>query len=238
LLLILISTITFGHQTGLSYIEIDEDVNKKIKVIYKKPLLDINLNDIVINYPNRCEKISENLQTIEDGFVINSYELWCLESGLIDTKIWIEGLNSVDRGFALSYTNVEMTQKALLRSTTPFIHIGKKSSYLTIMGEYILLGISHILLGYDHLLFVLALLLLAKNRDDILNTIASRVPEWKAARKIMVKLLHPDTGGNSLAMQFFGEFDKLMKNLTEAYDYVMFMDKIEKFKEEFKKLKE
>ncbi len=81
------------------------------------------------------------------------------------------------------------------------------------------------------------LMLLSKERDNILNTIGSRVPEWKIARKIIIKLLHPDSGGNTLAMQFFKEFDELMNNLSEAYEYVMFEDKIAKFKEEWKKIK-
>ena len=173
LFFILFSSLAFAHQTGLSYIEINEDIDKKIQIVYKKPLLDKNSNDILINYPNKCKVVSEKTENIEDGFIINSYELWCLQNGLIDTKIWIEGLNSADRGFIINYTNPEISQNALLRSTTPFIHIGEKYSNFQIISEYILLGVSHILLGYDHLLFVLALLLLAKNKRALLLAITA-----------------------------------------------------------------
>jgi len=173
LFFILFSSLAFAHQTGLSYIEINEDIDKKIQIVYKKPFLDKNSNNIVINYPNRCEIVSKKAESIEDGFIINSYELWCLKNGLMDTKIWIEGLNSADRGFIINYTNPDTSQNALLRSTAPFIHIGADYSNFQIISEYILLGISHILLGYDHLLFVLALLLLAKNKRALLLAITA-----------------------------------------------------------------
>ena len=79
------------------------------------------------------------------------------------------------------------------------------------------------------------LMLLSKERDEHLNTLGSRVPEWKTARKIMIKLLHPDSGGNTLAMQFFKEFDSVMNNLTQAYEYVVFEDNVNKLKQEWLK---
>jgi len=70
-------------------------------------------------------------------------------------------------------------------------------------------------------------------RDDVLNDLAARVPEWKMAKKIMRKLLHPDTGGNTLGYQFFEGFVELMDNLSKAYDYVVFREKIDGYKKEW-----
>ena len=75
-------------------------------------------------------------------------------------------------------------------------------------------------------------------RDDVLNDLASRIPEWKTAKKIMRKLLHPDTGGNTLGYQFFEGFVELMENLSQAYDYVMFRNDIDNYKKEWLKHKE
>ncbi len=74
---------------------------------------------------------------------------------------------------------------------------------------------------------------LSSMREDVLNDLASRVPEWKAARKIMIKLLHPDSGGNTLAYQFFEGFNEIMDNLSKAYDYVMFTENVDKLKIEW-----
>ncbi len=70
-------------------------------------------------------------------------------------------------------------------------------------------------------------------RNDVLNDLASRVPEWKSAKKIMRKLLHPDTGGNTLGYQFFEGFVELMDNLAQAHDYVVFREKIDNYKKEW-----
>ena len=74
---------------------------------------------------------------------------------------------------------------------------------------------------------------LGNERDDIINELARRVPEWKSARKLSLKLLHPDTGGNTLAYQFFEYFDSIMSNIVKAYEYVEFNNKIDAFKKEW-----
>ena len=74
-------------------------------------------------------------------------------------------------------------------------------------------------------------------RDDILNDLASRYKEWKIGKKIMRKLLHPDTGGNTLAYQFYEAFEELMQNLTKSAEYIEFGMRIDEHKKEWWKLK-
>ena len=162
-----LSSFANAHQTGLSYLDIKEDSSNKIDVIYKKPLGDSKANDIYLRYPTKCIKSAEQPQTIFDGFIINKYELWCTKEGLLNSRIWVDGLVSSDRGVLVRYEKDSIVEKSLLRATTPFIHINHESSNLELFVEYINLGIVHIWAGYDHLLFVLGMLLLALNKKKL-----------------------------------------------------------------------
>lgn len=171
LLFVFISTILNAHQTGLSYVDIVEDENAKIDIVYKKPLGDTQADDIFIRYPVKCTQTQTAPKTISDGFVVSRYSLWCGEDGLKDSRIWVDGLVSSDRGVMIRYEKNSVVESGLLRSSTPFIHINHKLSKFELFVEYVDLGVVHIWVGYDHLLFVLGLFLLAANMKILLFAI-------------------------------------------------------------------
>jgi hydrogenase/urease accessory protein HupE len=170
---LLISTILFAHQSGLSFVDIKEDEIKKIAVVYKKPLQDIAANEITINYPSRCKKPIQNRQEITNGFIISRYSLWCGENGLKNSRVWVDGLISSNRGVMIEYKSEDIIKKALLRASSPFVLLEQKSSTFKLFVEYVKMGISHILSGYDHLLFVLSLLFIAKNLRVLLYGVSA-----------------------------------------------------------------
>ncbi len=169
----LLSTVLQAHQTGLSYISIKENSAAKIDVVYKMPLSDTTANKVFIRYPSECVKTATQEKSILNGWIIEKYSLWCGSNGLVDKRIWIDGLVAQNRGITMSYKNQKFSQKALLRASTPFMKIEGKSSSLAYFKEYVLLGIHHILSGYDHLLFVLSLVLLAHSRKSLLLAISA-----------------------------------------------------------------
>ncbi|MBU0719741.1 HupE/UreJ family protein [bacterium] len=173
LYLLLCFTSLSAHQTGLSYFEIKEDEKKNIEIVYKKPLEDTQAEDIYIRFPLKCIQTTKNRQSIQDGFIIHEYSMRCASDGLANARIWVEGLVSSDRGVLLRYEKDSLVQKALLRSTTPFIIIDHKTSSFDLIIEYVNLGIVHILSGYDHLLFVLALMVLSLNYKTLFYSVTA-----------------------------------------------------------------
>ncbi len=171
--ILLCTTLLEAHQTGLSFVDIKEDDNSSISVVYKKPLEDTQAQDIYIRFPTKCMQISQNIETMVDGFIINRYRLWCGEEGLLHSRIWVDGLVTSDRGILIRYERGDTIDKSLLRATTPFIHINEQSSSFKLFIEYTKLGIIHIWGGFDHLLFVLALVLLSLNMRALLSAITA-----------------------------------------------------------------
>ncbi len=170
----LLPLLAFAHQTGLSYINIQEDKTHKVHVIYKKPLSDLKSKDITINYPAKCVRIEDFPVSIGDGFITKKFTMWCTDAGIATSRIWIEGLLRNDRGVLMSYKHGEQKTQSLLRASSPVFFIGNKhSSTWSLVKEYIGLGIEHILSGYDHLSFVFCLLLLALNVKRLLFAISA-----------------------------------------------------------------
>jgi hydrogenase/urease accessory protein HupE len=162
-----------AHQTGLSFISVDETSPQEVAVFYKKPLSDLGGDAISIVYPKGCVKLTKVLQNIQNGFILRNYKMSCLPQGLMGKRIWIEGLLSKDRGVMIKYVNGDFKQTALLRASTPFMHIQKENpAKLLLFYEYLLLGIEHIWSGYDHLLFVLSLFLLSATFKKLLWSIS------------------------------------------------------------------
>ena len=173
LFFLLMMQLLFAHQTGLSYIDVTQNEDATLTVVYKKPLEDASAKPISIHYPQSCRILNTGAKRYELGFIIQNFTMWCGKNGLLDKRLWIEGLVRSDKGVAFSYTSKDFKQKALLRSTTPFVTVTKKNTTLEYMQEYAELGVWHILTGYDHLLFVLSMLLLAKNLKRLLFAVSA-----------------------------------------------------------------
>jgi hydrogenase/urease accessory protein HupE len=172
-LIFIFASVLNAHQTGLSYIDIKEAKNHKIDVVYKKPLSDTRAQKIYIRYPSECIEVSRIPQTIENGFIINRYSLWCGKNGLTKSRIWIDGLLAKDRGVLIRYEKGDVVNKSILRATTPFMQINHKVGKFELFLDYVKLGIIHIWSGYDHLLFVLSLIVLALNMKSLLFSITA-----------------------------------------------------------------
>ena len=74
-------------------------------------------------------------------------------------------------------------------------------------------------------------------KDEKVSVLFGRLDEWKSAYKIMAKLCHPDTGGNTLAMSFLGDFKELMKSLESVKTIIDYETKVDDLREEYSKPK-
>jgi len=170
---LLFAVTLYGHQTGLSFLELKEIPHGDISVVYKKPLSDTRKGDIKIVYPSRCLETTPPSIELKNGFILKRYKLWCGKEGLMGSRIWIQGLVRSDRGVLVRYENGTVIKKAILKHNTPFLALDTTRNTLELAKEYIGLGIYHILSGYDHLLFVLLLFLLAQNLRVLLWSISA-----------------------------------------------------------------
>ena len=170
ILFLLISSL-YAHKSGLSYLNIVEK-NNHIDITYKKPLNDLLVKDIKFEFDSSCYVDGAIFEKISNGFITKKFNLKC-KNGLKNTKLWVNGLVRSDKGVMVIYETTNTKQKALLRSTTPYMELNYKSSSFELFLEYVKLGIEHILGGYDHLSFVMGLILIASSRRKLLIAVTS-----------------------------------------------------------------
>lgn len=75
---------------------------------------------------------------------------------------------------------------------------------------------------------------LGKQREEVITELANRSGEWKIARRIMQRNLHPDKkDGNILAFQFYEILDRLMQLIISAVEYIKYEEMINDLKKEW-----
>ncbi len=70
-------------------------------------------------------------------------------------------------------------------------------------------------------------------KDRRVGVLYDRLPEWKNAFRVMSKLCHPDTGGNTLAMSMLLDFKELMESLDGIKVVIEYDKKVEELREEY-----
>ncbi len=166
--LIFISTLLSAHQTALSYLELKTHTDNSIEVIIKKPLQDINGDDLKIEFPRKCSDILPIKKYDEKKFIITKRVLSCGEEGLTGSMIRINNLLQSDKG--VIFKDGDKTK--LITAYEPYVLI-QKTVHQNSFFAYFRLGVEHILSGIDHLLFVLALLLIVPNIKVLIQTITA-----------------------------------------------------------------
>ena len=71
----------------------------------------------------------------------------------------------------------------------------------------------------------------AKSRDGLIETFASKSNDWAYARKELFSFTHPDKGGEAKVFQFIETLDKLMKELNKLKEYGQYMVDLQTLKE-------
>ena len=70
-------------------------------------------------------------------------------------------------------------------------------------------------------------------KDENVSNLFGRLDEWKPAYKVLAKLCHPDTGGNTLAMSFLTDFKDLMGSLDGIRKVVDYEAKVKELRVEY-----
>ncbi len=174
LMLMLITTSSLAHQSAFSYLELKENNDNTITVILKKPLQDMDANDLKIEFSRYCYDTTPKKIEEDNGYIVSNQIITCKKYGLIGSSIWISNLLENDLGVIFKYESKDHNiQYRLITSSDPYVVIKSKGSYLESSLAYLWLGVKHILIGADHLMFVFALLLLVANLKILIQTITA-----------------------------------------------------------------
>ncbi|HWK63295.1 MAG TPA: HupE/UreJ family protein [Rhizobiaceae bacterium] len=179
-----LATMAAAHEIRPAYLQIDQIGPNRYDVTWRTPLLSGMRLPVLLQFPDGVRNVTEPTEReLPDSIV----ERRIVEApdGLTGRRIEIVGLQAT---ITDALVRVKLADGAattlLVRPSQPWVDIEAAAGPLQVARTFVTQGIEHILFGYDHLLFVLALLLIARDWRTLLLTVTS----FTAAHSITLTL--------------------------------------------------
>lgn len=172
-LLIVLLSGAWAHETRPAYLEINETAPGRYDVLWRTPVLSGMRLPVSVQFPEGTRNVTAPAtRELPDSLL--ERRLIELPGGLAGARIEIVGLQATITDVLV---RVQMRDGAysttLVHPSQPWLQIAAARGWVSIAGTYLRHGVDHILLGYDHLLFVFALILIVRQTRVLLWTITA-----------------------------------------------------------------
>lgn len=162
-----------GHEVRPGYLELQQTAPENWSVLWKVPAQGDMRLAIYPRLPGTCTLLSEPIAFHSAGAYIERTSVAC-NGGLVGREIGVRGLSATMTDVLVRVARADgAVQVARLTPSTPEFVVEATPGSWEVAGTYGLLGVEHILRGIDHLLFVLALMLLVRDRWMLVKTITA-----------------------------------------------------------------
>jgi hydrogenase/urease accessory protein HupE len=171
--LVVISTFGWSHEIRPAYLQLTETDKNQFEVYWRIPSRGNSVPKLEVIFPSGTIVAGDLQPQFVDGFANFSYQINNNES-ITGKQLQIEGLKKtlIDVLVRLEYKTGEQVTFLLQPDNDRMVIPGETSTF-EVIKLYFVLGIEHILFGFDHLLFVLALIILAKDKWKIIKTVTA-----------------------------------------------------------------
>lgn len=164
-----------AHEVRPAYLEIRQTGVAAYQVTWKQPARGEVAVHLVPHLSNGWLERPPVTQYAAAGFLIRTWTLEDAEPApLSGVTVTIEGLRDTmtDVFVRLRLWHGQRLDR-IVRPEAPSVRMSLVDGNAMAAGSFLLLGIEHILTGPDHLAFVLALLLIVRNRWSLLRTVSA-----------------------------------------------------------------
>ncbi|MFT2214823.1 HupE/UreJ family protein [Rhizobium giardinii] len=180
---VLTATATWAHEARPAYLQVTQLGPERFDIQWRTPVLQGMRLPVVLKFPDAVRNVTEPTQRELADSLIERRIVETID-GLAGQRIEFIGLQTTITDVLVRTETSNGVTTTLVRPTTPYVVIAAEESWLSVTRVYVVHGIEHILGGYDHLLFVLALVLIVKNRRRLVATITA----FTAAHSITLAL--------------------------------------------------
>jgi hydrogenase/urease accessory protein HupE len=168
-----LATMAAAHEIRPAYLQIDQIGQSRFSVLWRTPLLSGMALPVALRFPGDVRNVIEPAQRqLPDSLV----ERRVVEAadGLAGKRIEFVGLQATITDVLVRVKIADgSVSTTLVHPSEPWISIDAAPGPLTVARTFAMQGIDHILFGYDHLLFVLALILIARDWRALLWTVTA-----------------------------------------------------------------
>ncbi|WSG98851.1 HupE/UreJ family protein (plasmid) [Rhizobium johnstonii] len=170
---VFLATPGMAHEIRPAYLDMRETAPDEFAVVWKVPAQGDMRLGLYASLPMACIEKAEPVRSIVNGAYLERRTVACA-GGLRGGEIGINGLKSTmtEALVRIEYGNGDTEVVRLMPDAPSFTAAGVQTS-LEVARTYFLMGVDHILSGLDHLLFVLAIMLLIRDRWMLVKTITA-----------------------------------------------------------------
>jgi hydrogenase/urease accessory protein HupE len=164
---------TLAHEVRPAYLELTETEPGLFDVLFKTPMRGDACLALDVSFSGRAERVTPVMSRVRDNAMVQIWRLAATEQ-LAGQEVRIDGLASTmtDALVRVEFADgSEWTERLTPRAPRATIPAGR--SGWSVAATYLNLGVEHILLGVDHLLFVLGLMLIARNSRELIKAITA-----------------------------------------------------------------
>lgn len=167
------TTFATAHEMRPAYLALRETNDGVFTALWKVPAMGDKRLSLYVRLPDGCVAGDEPVRMIEGNAYLERWTATCA-GGLNTRPITIDGLSSTltDALVRIEYLDGSTEVARLTPEAPGFIVAGSQTGW-QVAQTYFRLGVDHILSGIDHLLFVLALILLIRDRWMLVKTITA-----------------------------------------------------------------
>jgi hydrogenase/urease accessory protein HupE len=164
---------TFAHEVRPAYLELRETAPGTFDVLFKTPMRGDARLALNVGFSGRAERVTPVMSRVRDNAMVQTWRLAATEP-ISGQEVRIDGLASTmtDALVRIEFADgSEWTER--LTPGAPRATIPASQSGWSVAATYLRVGVEHILLGVDHLLFVLALMVIARNTRELIKAITA-----------------------------------------------------------------
>jgi hydrogenase/urease accessory protein HupE len=174
LVLLLVPLAASAHEARPAYLALQETTPGHFSVLWRTPVLAGMRLPIVLKLPDRVKNLKDPIVSELSDSLVERRWVDAGPNGLAGERIEFAGLQLTITDVLVRVQMRDGTvSTTLVRPARPWIEVAAAPGLLAVAGAYVLHGIEHILFGFDHLVFVLALILIVRNRRVLLWTITA-----------------------------------------------------------------
>ncbi|MDL2410073.1 HupE/UreJ family protein [Rhizobium calliandrae] len=163
-----------AHEVRPAYLQIDEITPGRYQLLWRTPVLAGMRLPVVLRLPGDVQDVVEPSAVELSDSLIERHVLDADSKGLTGDRIEFVGLQTTITDVLV---RVQLSDgrhsTTLVHPSKPWVDITTSQGALAVAAAYLSHGVEHILFGFDHLLFVLALILIVRNRRVLLWTITA-----------------------------------------------------------------
>lgn len=163
-----------AHEIRPAYLQIDQKGASRYAVSWRTPMLSGMRLPIALRFPDSVRNVIAPAERDLPDSIVETRVIETTDGDLAGKRLEFVGLQATITDVLVRVHLLDgSVSTTMVHPSQPWVEIAARPARLDVAKTFIVHGIEHILGGYDHLLFVLALVLIVRDRKRLIATITA-----------------------------------------------------------------